>query len=192
MKLGTVRSPICLTSAYRLHCLHQKDRIQTPKASRRKSLTLQAIGYDGDHIYRLLTNDNRVIRSTNVEFVERGLFEHTYSDHFHTPQLEPSRADDTLDPLRALSKARQLEESTCSHTPAPGGRYLRSISMTAFLSLNCQQPLQQGTQSYPIQIILPDQNPDRAEYASPPKPPKDKHRAKGEVTLENSLGKHWS
>lgn len=30
--------------AYRLHCLRQKDRIQTPKASQRKSLTLQAIG----------------------------------------------------------------------------------------------------------------------------------------------------
>ena len=93
-----------------------------PKASRRKGSPCKLLRYDGDRIYRLLTRDNRVIRSTNVEFVERGPFEHTYSDHFHTPRLEPSKADDTLDPSRAVSKARQLEESTCSHTPAPGGK----------------------------------------------------------------------
>ena len=66
--------------------------------------------------------DNRVIRFTNVEFVEQEPFEHTYSDHFYTLRLESLKADNTLDSLGVMSKARQLEESTCSYTPVQGGK----------------------------------------------------------------------
>ena len=59
-----------------------------------KALVRKILGYDGDQIYRILTNDNHVIRSSNVCFNERSLH-HTGSspnveDLVQTPLVNSS------------------------------------------------------------------------------------------------------
>ena len=98
----------------------KKIEFKHQKLADKKALSCKLLGYKGNHIYRLLTCNNRVIRSTNVKFVKQEPFKHIYWYHFYTPQLELSKADNTLDPLGVVSKARQLEESTCSYIPTPG------------------------------------------------------------------------
>lgn len=108
-------SHICIISstAYTKKIESKRQKLVNKKAS-----SCKLLGYDSNSIYQLLMHDNRVIRFTNVEFVKQRPFKYTYSDHFYTPQLEPSKIDNTSNPSRKVSKARQLEESTCGHTPA--------------------------------------------------------------------------
>lgn len=91
-------------------CIAYVKRIESKrrKLADEKASPCKLLGYEGNRIYRLLTHDNRVIRSTNVELIEQ-----------YTAQPEPSKADDTLDLSRAVSRAKQQVESACSHTPAP-------------------------------------------------------------------------
>ncbi len=95
------------------------------KLADEKTFSCKLLGYDGDRIYRLLTHNNRIIRSTNVEFVEKGLFQHTHSDHFSAPRPDPSRADDTLDQHGAVSRAKQSKGSECSNSSVQRGEISR-------------------------------------------------------------------
>lgn len=89
----------CTAYAKKIESKHQK-------LVDKKTSLCKLLRYNGNRIYQLLTRNNRVIRSTNVEFVKQGPFEHTYSNYFHTPQLEQSKADNTFNPSIAVSKAR--------------------------------------------------------------------------------------
>ncbi len=95
------------------------------KLADEKAFPCKLLGYNDDRIYRLLTYDNRIIRSTNVEFVEKNPFQHTHSDHFSAPRPGPSRADGTLDPHGAVSRANQPKESECSHSSVQRGEISR-------------------------------------------------------------------
>ncbi len=100
-------------------CLHQKDKYKTSRLANKKASPCKLLGYDNNRIYWLLTLDNCIIRSKNVEFDEQESFEPHDLDHLYSQWLRSSRAKDTLDLWGEVPKARQLEKSTQNHSLNP-------------------------------------------------------------------------
>ncbi len=141
------------------------------KLADEKAFPCKLLGYDGDRIYRLLTYDKRIIRSINVEFVEKGPFQHTHSDYFSAPRPDPSRADDTLDPHGAVSRANQPKRAECSHSSVQRGEISREQPDDYLLELEL-----------PVTTTSSRIEPSNSEHAQRPEPTTNEIRVSTRVT----------
>lgn len=75
-----------------------------PKLANKKTSSCKLLEYNNNYIYQFFTQNNQVIRSTNVKFFEQIPFKYIYLNYFYILQLKPLRANNILKLLKIVLK----------------------------------------------------------------------------------------
>ncbi len=116
----------------------KKVESEQRKLADKKAFPCKLLRYDGDRIYRLLTHDNGILRSTNVEFVKKA------RSNTHTQTISPPPDQTPQEQTIVWIHAEKCQGPTNRRglnaviALSKGRRYLGSSPMTTFLSLNYQ------------------------------------------------------